>query len=87
MASEIIAVLNERGLKSPEDMSVVGFDDNPNCLFGSVALTTVSQPLFKMAEESVHHLHAIISGKTKKIKKTILDPELVIRDSCSPPKQ
>jgi LacI family repressor for deo operon, udp, cdd, tsx, nupC, and nupG len=83
MALEIIAVLNERGLKVPDDMSIIGFDDNPNCLFGSVALTTVSQPLFKMAEASVHHLHAMLSGKTKKLKRTIYTPELVIRDSCA----
>ncbi len=87
MALEIIAVLNERGIKVPEEMSVVGFDDNPNCLFGAIALTTVSQPLFKMAEESVHHLHSIISGKTKKIKRKIFDPDLIIRDSCCGPKR
>lgn len=86
MALEIIAVLNERGLKVPDDMSIVGFDDNPNCLFGSIALTTVSQPLFKMAEESVHHIHSVISGKTKKLKRKVFDPDLVIRDSCSAPK-
>jgi LacI family transcriptional regulator len=84
MALEIITVLMEHRLKVPEDVSVIGFDDNPACLFGSVALTTIKQPLFKMAEESVHLLNAIITGTADPWKKIVLDPELVIRESCAP---
>ena len=84
MALEIITIIMEKGLKVPEDISVIGFDDNPACLFGPVALTTVKQPLFKMAEESVYLLSTIITAKGKVKKKTILAPELVIRESCSP---
>jgi len=65
MALEIITVIMEKGLKVPEDISVIGFDDNPACLFGSVALTTVKQPLFKMAEDSVYLLNSIIAEKRK----------------------
>jgi len=83
MALELITLIMERGLKVPEDISVIGFDDNPACLFGPVALTTIKQPLFKMAEESVHLLSAIIEGKGKVKKKTVLKPELVIRESCA----
>ena len=84
MALEIIALIMEKGLKVPEDISVIGFDDNPACLFGPVALTTVKQPLFKMAEDSVQLLSTIMAGKGKIKKRTILDPELVIRESCLP---
>ena len=83
MAMEIVTVIMENGLKVPEDISVIGFDDNPVCLFGAVALTTVKQPLFKMAEDSVHLLSSIIAGKEKARKKIILTPELVIRESCA----
>jgi len=76
----------ENGLKVPDDISVIGFDDNPACLFGPVALTTIRQPLFKMAEDSVHLLNSIIAGKGKTKKKNILSPELVIRESCAPKK-
>ncbi len=85
MALEIVAVLNERGIKIPEQISIIGFDDNPQCLFGSIALTTISQPLFQMAEESVRYLYDVIQGKTKNIKKRVLKPELVIRESCGAP--
>jgi len=84
MALEIIALIMEKGLKVPEDISVIGFDDNPACLFGPVALTTIKQPLFKMAEDSVQLLSTIMAGKGKIKKRTILDPELVIRESCLP---
>ena len=87
MALELIAVLQKNGLKVPEDVSVVGFDDNPACLFGAVALTTIRQPLFKMAEQSVRHLHSIVLEKIESKKKIVLSPELVIRESCCPPKK
>ena len=83
MAMEVITVIMENGLKVPDDISVIGFDDNPVCLFGAVALTTVKQPLFKMAEDSVHLLSSIVVGKEKTRKKIILTPELVIRESCA----
>jgi len=84
MALELITVIMENGLKVPDDISIIGFDDNPACLFGPVALTTIKQPLFKMAEDSVHLLSAIIAGKGKTKKREILAPELVIRESCVP---
>ena len=84
MALELITIIMESGKKVPEDISIIGFDDNPACLFGPVALTTIKQPLFKMAEDSVHLLSAIIAGKGKTKKREILAPELVIRESCVP---
>jgi LacI family transcriptional regulator len=87
MALEIMAVVLEKRLKVPQDISIIGFDDNPACLFGPVALTTVKQPLFKMAEDAVRYLHALISEQGKVKRKTNLSPELIIRDSCSAPRK
>ncbi|MCA9400414.1 MAG: LacI family DNA-binding transcriptional regulator [Candidatus Omnitrophica bacterium] len=85
MALEVIAVAIEKGLKIPQDLSVVGFDDNPACLYGPIGLTTIRQPLFEMADEAVHHISDLITGKsTKKIQKMLI-PNLVIRESCAPP--
>ncbi len=86
MALEIIATLMERGLNVPQDISLIGFDDNPAAIYGPVALTTIKQPLFAMAEESVKFLNAIVSGKKKAPIKEILVPKLIIRESCSSPK-
>jgi LacI family transcriptional regulator len=85
MALEVMSVANEQGLKIPADLSVIGFDDNPTGLYGSVALTTVRQPLVKMAQESVKALNALMHADKKgKAKKIFLPAELVVRESCRP---
>ncbi|MDD4939519.1 MAG: LacI family DNA-binding transcriptional regulator [Candidatus Omnitrophica bacterium] len=87
MALEVMAVARESGLKLPSELSIMGFDDNPSGLYGPVALTTVRQPLIKMAEDSVKELNLLISRKDKnaKPKRILLPTELVIRESCQPP--
>jgi DNA-binding LacI/PurR family transcriptional regulator len=85
MALELISVAHENGIKVPEDISVVGFDDNPAGLFGSVALTTIKQPLFSMGEEAVKTIHEIMQGKQSGVVHKILTPDLIVRESCAPP--
>jgi LacI family transcriptional regulator len=82
MALEIMGVIMERGLKVPDDISLIGFDDNPSSLYGPVALTTVRQPLVKMAQEAVKLLHLLMQGKIKSVKKVSLPTALIIRESC-----
>jgi len=83
MALEVMSVASEHGLKIPADLSLVGFDDNPSGLYGPVALTTVRQPLVKMAQDSVKELSVIMNlGKKPPIKKVFLPTELIIRESC-----
>lgn len=84
MALETISVANEKGIRVPDDLSIIGFDDNPSALYGSVALTTIRQPLFEMAEQSVRYLNNILTGKKKSIVQKVLTPQLVVRDSCKP---
>lgn len=86
MALEVMAVIMERGKKVPDDISIVGFDDNPSSLYGAVAITTVRQPLIKMAEEGVKELNSLINGK-KELARSRLPAELIIRDSCRAIKQ
>jgi LacI family transcriptional regulator len=85
MAMEIISVAMENGIKVPEDISIIGFDDNPAGLFGPVALTTIKQPLFAMGEEAVKVIHDIMTGKQKSLVHKVLAPELIVRESCAQP--
>jgi len=88
MALEVMTVAKEMGKDIPQSLSIVGFDDNPSGLYGSVSLTTVRQPLVKMAQESIKELNLLINHNKKtplKIKKVVLPTELVIRESCRPP--
>ena len=86
MALEVISVASEFSKRIPQDLSIVGFDDNPMGLYGQVALTTVRQPLIKMAEEGVKVLNLLMSDKKKGISRIYLPCELVIRDSCTHPR-
>lgn len=84
MALEVIAVAYEMGIRVPEDVSVIGFDDNPQAIYGPIGLTTIRQPIFEMAERSVRILHEMVNGKREEKFRTMLDPDLVVRDSCVP---
>ncbi|MFT7538227.1 MAG: DNA-binding LacI/PurR family transcriptional regulator [Lysobacterales bacterium] len=85
MALEVMAVVMEKGLKVPEDISILGFDDNPACLYAPVSLTTIRQPLFNMAEDSVRMLTKMIEDGDYELTHKLLEPELVIRESCGSP--
>ncbi|MDB4349360.1 substrate-binding domain-containing protein [Omnitrophica bacterium] len=89
MAIEVIKTLQQRKVKVPQDVSVVGFDDSWFATQGSIGLTTVSQPLGAMAQRAVNDLRNLILSKTKiNPPRAILPTELVIRESCvSPLKQ
>jgi LacI family transcriptional regulator len=82
MALEAMNVASELGKRIPQDISIVGFDDNPSGLYGPVSLTTVRQPLIKMAEESVKELNRLVTDKKAKVKKLVLPTELVVRESA-----
>lgn len=85
MALEVMAVAREMGKEVPRDLSIIGFDDNPSGLYGPVSLTTIRQPLIKMAEEGVKLLNKLMTFSEKKPQRIVLATELVIRDSCQGP--
>ena len=86
MALEVMTVIRELGKDIPRDLSIIGFDDNPSGLYGPVALTTVRQPLVRMAQEGIKELNAIMhSDKKMPVKRIVLPTELVIRESCRAP--
>jgi LacI family transcriptional regulator len=86
MALEVMAVATELNQKIPRDFSIIGFDDNPTGLYAPVALTTIRQPLVKMAEEGIKHLNKLMTSSSTKIIKRVLPCELVVRESCAPPR-
>ncbi|MFH0877895.1 MAG: LacI family DNA-binding transcriptional regulator [Candidatus Omnitrophota bacterium] len=81
MAMEAIAVFIENDLKVPEDISVIGFDDDPVCLYGPVALTTMRQPLKEMAQTATKELYLKMQDPVREVNRIVLSPELIIRDS------
>ena len=80
VASEALSFAEEKRIEVPKTLSVVGFDDNPHCLYGNLMLTTVRQPLKAMVHEAVKIL--VDNSKSKKpVQKRVLDTELIIRDT------
>lgn len=82
VASEVLVFAEEKNIAVPKDLSIIGFDDNPHCLYGDLMLTTVRQPLHKMAATAADILKDLVDGKGG-IQKISLDPELVVRDTVS----
>jgi LacI family transcriptional regulator len=83
MAMEAISALAEKRINVPQDISVIGFDDDPIGLFGQIRLTTVHQPLNEMCEKALETLLYLIAGKPVSLKNAALKPQLVIRDSVT----
>ncbi|MEU9393106.1 substrate-binding domain-containing protein [Streptomyces sp. NPDC048324] len=83
MALGVYEALAERGLRVPEDVSVVGFDDLPESRWVSPALTTVRQPLSEMAATALHLLVRMMEGDRPEGTRTELSTRLVPRASTA----
>ncbi|MFD7983468.1 LacI family DNA-binding transcriptional regulator [Kitasatospora indigofera] len=77
--------LRERGLRIPEDISVVGFDDLPVTRWSHPTLTTVRQPLHDMAAMAARTLVRLIDGEEVDLPRVELSTRLVERESTAPP--
>jgi len=81
MALETINTLKTYGIKIPEDISIIGFDDIPFANLSSPTLTTMKMPLYNMAETSFQFLDNLLKGKTnhffKKFNLTLAPRESV----------
>jgi DNA-binding LacI/PurR family transcriptional regulator len=76
------------GVRIPDDLSVIGFDDIPVARFSVPPLTTVRQPLDELAARAVDEVIAIIRGEREAVSKIhYLRPELVVRGSAAPPRR
>jgi DNA-binding LacI/PurR family transcriptional regulator len=79
-----IWAFREAGLRVPEDISVVGFDDIPGADFANPSLTTVRQPLLKMGQIAAQTVIDQIEGKGEYVPEIAVEPELVVRQSSGP---
>jgi DNA-binding LacI/PurR family transcriptional regulator len=83
MAFAVMDVLRfELGLKVPEDVSVVGFDDVPVASWPAYNLTTFRQRLDQMVAETVKMLTTSIAEDQHEVSRVVLNGELVIRGSA-----
>jgi LacI family transcriptional regulator len=80
-----IRALVDHGLRVPEDVSVVGFDDIQSAAFHNPSLTTIRQPLNQMGGVAARILLQRIRGQATFPDTVPIMPELVIRESSCPP--
>ncbi len=81
MADEVLRLAIEKGINVPKDLSLVGFDDNPEYLYAPVSITTVYQPLKNMVLEAVKILKNYFADRPRKVVKKILPAEIIVKDS------
>lgn len=81
-ALHAIRVLRENGLRVPEDVSIVGYDDTPSVVFAVPSLTTIHQPIEHMVEAGARLLLEIANGRCVATTQQLFEPWLVERESA-----
>ncbi len=73
----------DKGLRVPEDIAIVGHDDVEWASFGGIRLTTIRGDKLEMGKKATQLiLEKLESGKTNDLCHIVLEPGLIIRDSC-----
>ena len=85
LAAGVVEAARTRGLRVPEDLSVVGFDDTEIAPLLSPPLTTVRQPLREMGRVAVRTALRLAAGEQLDSHHVELATELVVRSSTAPP--
>jgi DNA-binding LacI/PurR family transcriptional regulator len=81
-AQGLLSVAKERGVRIPEEVAIIGFDDLPIARLSTPALTTIRQPLKEMAEAAYELAVVQRDEILRKPKNILFNPELVVRKSA-----
>jgi LacI family transcriptional regulator len=85
IALGVMDVCHERGVRIPEDLSIVGFDDMSFASAGPLQLTTVSVPRQAMGERAAELLFERIEGYDGSAREVCLPHRLQVRSTVAPP--
>jgi LacI family transcriptional regulator len=86
MALGAYEAARQRGLRIPDDLSIVGFDDLPESRWASPPLTTVRQPLVEMGALAARTVLRMTRGEPIEVPRVELVTELIVRNSTTPPR-
>ncbi len=84
MAFGVIKALREHGIKVPEDISIIGFDNLKICDYLVPGLTTIDQGIFQKGVLAANVLISDIEGKLNESKRTVIPVKMVERESAAP---
>jgi LacI family transcriptional regulator len=82
MALGALNALQQEGVRVPDDVAVIGFDDLPLASSTLPPLTTIRQPIHEKGMRAAALLIDLIEGKVREPQQVILPTELVVRASC-----
>jgi len=82
MAIGAIRAIQDNGLDVPNDIAVIGFDDNHLSTLADVELSTIRQPVIEIGRKAVELLLDLIENGTQPPRHMILDSKLIIRATC-----
>lgn len=77
-----LEIIHELGLRIPEDISIVGFDDMPWARSFYPPLTVVAQPGYEMGQKAAELLFSRLNDPKRAPSTIILEPKLTVRSSC-----
>jgi DNA-binding LacI/PurR family transcriptional regulator len=80
-----LGALHQRGVRVPEDVSVVGYDGISIGALPQINLTTIHQPRFEMGRTAVEVLLERIRGDRRDVRRVVMPPRLVVRGTTAPP--
>jgi DNA-binding LacI/PurR family transcriptional regulator len=80
----VMYAAQRRGIRVPDDLSIVGFDDMPEAAYFSTPLTTVKQDYERLGQDSVELLLAQIDDSVP-LGEMLVEPELIVRESTAAP--
>jgi len=81
-AAQLVRALGKNGVRVPRDLRVVGFDDEKHAMLPGVPLTTIHQPCQSIAVTAYRALIERIAEPTLPARNLLLNPHLVVRESC-----
>lgn len=76
--------IREHGLRIPDNISIIGFDDIPQASNVHPALTTVRQPLEEMGRKATQMLLEYLGNSKTEVERVQLPTKLIIRETCQP---
>jgi LacI family transcriptional regulator, repressor for deo operon, udp, cdd, tsx, nupC, and nupG len=82
MAIGALKVLDDHRIRVPEDMSVIGFDDQDVSTY--IGLTTVHQPMAQLGVQATSVLFGLLRGEQPAARTRVLPVSLVLRDTTAP---
>jgi LacI family transcriptional regulator len=84
MAIGALATLKERGLRCPEDISLIGYHDLPQVGHITPPLTTVRQPQDDLGRTAAEMTIGLLDGQRERLQWRRLAPALIVRESTAP---